>query len=281
MTANKDQRAFWTDQAGPIWARQMVAMDRALDPVLHLLLARAGLTTGAQILDVGCGAGTSTLAAAHAVGRDGAAQGVDISKTLLEAARRRAEGVGNVSFHLADAQTHAFAPETIDLILSRFGMMFFDTPVAAFANMARALRPDGTITFATWGPIPENPYFTLPARVAKEVVGSKPRSDPDAPGPFSMRDIDRVIRILRNAGLVDLEAEAVEMTLTPDGDSRAVADLMCEIGPAQSALDYFEADEATRLRLRDTLAEALEQYRTPDGIRLPAVVNFFSARKAA
>ena len=277
--SNTDQQAFWTDQAGPIWVAQMAAMDTKLSPVLDALLARANLSPGAQVLDIGCGAGTSTLAAARAVGETGAARGFDISEPLLAQAKARATGQPNVSFTIGDAQDCDFPPATFDVMISRFGVMFFEDTTAAFANIARALKPGGRLIFATWGAISENPYFTMPAGVAKAQIGAVPKSDPDAPGPFAMRDTARVTSMLHDAGLIAITAEAVPLILTPPGDAAAVAQLLCEIGPAHGALTYFNASAADRDRLITALTSALAPFETPQGIRIPALINFFSAQK--
>lgn len=279
--ANADQRDFWSDQAGPIWVAQMAAMDRALQPVLDCVLEQAALSAGQWVMDVGCGAGTSTLAAGEIVGAGGRATGIDISAILLKRAQSRAAHLPQVSFLRTDAQTNAFEPASFDAMISRFGVMFFDDFKVAFRNIGAALRPGGTMTFATWGPIPDNPYFTLPARIAKRVIGEKPRTDPDAPGPFALRDTARGREILEAAGMVEIGAEAVDLDLTPAGDARAVAELMCEIGPAQSVMAYFEAGPADRAALIDEIAAALAPYVTDAGIRLPARINLFTARKPA
>lgn len=277
---NADQQEFWSDQAGPVWVAQQAAMDKALQPVLDLLLTRAALAPGARVVDVGCGAGTSTLAAGRIVGPNGAVTGVDISGTLLAQAKGQAAGMPQVSFLRADAQTHVFE-DGFDAMISRFGVMFFDDFTAAFTNMATALRPAGTVTFATWGPIPENPYFTLPARIAKRVIGEAPKTDPDAPGPFALRDAARGAYILAAAGMTDVAVDDVELMLTPEGDARTVAELMCEIGPAQRVLAHFDAGPAARADLVREIASALEAHATPEGIRLPARINLFRASKPA
>lgn len=278
---NADQRAFWSEQAGPLWVAQMAAMDAALAPVLETVLKHARIDAGEHVLDIGCGAGTSTLAVADLIGTDGQARGFDISDSLLALARQRADGRANVRFSHGDAQTHAFAASEATCMISRFGVMFFDDTTAALANMAKALVPGGRMVFATWGDIPENPYFTLPARTVREVLGTPPKTDPDAPGPFALRDIARVTEMFRAAGLGDVEASAVPLHLTPQGDTDDVSALMCEIGPAQSALAYFEADDAARENLRKAISEALAVYSSPEGIRIPALINIYSARKAA
>ncbi|KIN65091.1 Methyltransferase, UbiE/COQ5 family [Sulfitobacter noctilucicola] len=278
---NKDQEDFWRDQAGHIWVDQRAAMDAALAPVLDLVLDHARLGSGERVLDIGCGAGTSTLAAAELTGSDGGVCGLDISQTLLDAAMVRADAHPQVSFALADAQTHGFEQAATDCVLSRFGVMFFDDPTAAFANLASALRPDGRMVMAAWGAIGQNPYFTMPAGVAKNLLGPIPKSDPDAPGPFAFREAESVIHILANAGLADVSVIPVDLALTPQGNAQEVAALMCQIGPAQSALKHHDADTPTQRAMQDALALALQDFVTPQGIRIPGQINLITARKPA
>ncbi|WP_370401444.1 class I SAM-dependent methyltransferase [Sulfitobacter sp. JB4-11] len=276
---NEEQREFWSDKVGDIWVNRRAAMDIKLAPVLEALLERAAIREGEQILDIGCGAGTSSFEAAQRTGPKGHVIGADISETLLADARARATGYPNVRFDNCDAQTHDFAPESVDLIMSRFGVMFFADPPAAFVNMARALKPGGRMVFATWGSIGENPFFTMPAAVSKTVLGPRDRTDPDAPGPFALRDIDRVKGILNGAPLAEIKAEEVPVTLTPPGTAEDVAALMCQIGPAHSALNHFDADEAQRRALMEALIDALDPYVTAGGVCIPGLINMFSARK--
>ena len=278
---NADQQTYWSDKAGPYWVARMAPMDQTLGPVLDAVLAAAALTPGDQVLDIGCGAGTSTIAAAQQVGPSGQVVGVDISESLLAKARQIAEGTPQAGFLLADAQTHAFDDGHIDCILSRFGVMFFDDPEAAFINMAKALRPGGRMAFASWGAISENPYFTLPARTATGIFGPVPKTDPDDPGPFAFRETARVTGILEAAGMVDIDAKELPMDLTPPGDAAAVADVLCDIGSAHRILTHFEATPDMRAQLVAALAEALQVFETEQGLRIPALINIFTARKPA
>lgn len=278
---NENQQKFWTQDAGPTWVAQMAVMDETLKPVLDQVLRLAAIRPGDRVVDIGCGAGTSTLQAAAQTGISGTALGVDISQTLLEAARSRAQGQQHLAFLLADAQTHPFEAESCDCMISRFGVMFFADPAAAFANMARALSPGGRMVFATWGAISENPYFTLPAQVAAEVIGRPPKGDPDAPGPLSLRDTDRVVSLLDQAGLSEITVAETPLMLTPWGGAEDVAALLCDIGSAQRVLLHFGSDQADRARLAKALAVTMRQFETPQGIRIPALINMFSARNPA
>lgn len=278
---NTEQQAFWTDLAGPIWVAQMDAMDVMLAPVLDGLLQRAALQKGERVLDIGCGAGTSTIAAARVVGEQGHVCGVDISSTLLDVANARSCDQPSLAYLKQDAQTHVFPPQSIDCLISRFGMMFFEDSEAAFANLRNALRPGGRMVFATWGEIPENPFFTLPARVAKRVLGPVPKIDPDGPGPFAFRDPARVADILKAAGLADISIKDVPLSLGPLADADVVAELMCQIGPAERALMHYGANTDARAELFDALVKSLAPYQTAQGIQIPALINFCMARKPA
>lgn len=256
-------------------------MDQTLAPVLDAVMRAAAIKPGERVIDIGCGAGTSTLLAAEDTGTAGSVCGLDISATLLDAARLRAEGLEHVSFELADAQTHVFEAPAFDCLISRFGLMFFDDPPAAFANMARALPAGGRMAFATWGAIPGNPFFTMPARLAAEVIGVAPKSDPDAPGPLSLRDTELLHRLLAQAGMEQIEIQETEMFLTPAGSASDVADMLCDIGSAQRILLHFDASDEQRAQLCEVLTEALLEYATNDGIRVPALINVVTASKPA
>ncbi len=276
--SNAEQQEFWNAQAGPIWVAQMENMDRALAPVLDHVLGAAHIRRGDRVLDIGCGAGTSTAAAARLAGHDGSACGLDISHALLAHARLSTADAPGLTFIQGDAQTFDFKPDQFDAMISRFGVMFFENTQAAFANIASGLRPGAQLSFATWGDIAENPYFTMPAAIAKTVIGAVPKTDPDAPGPFALRDSQKVVALLDTAGLVEITARALPMELTPPGDAAQVAQLLCDIGPAQGALTHFEAGDADRARLVAALIAGLEPFETPKGIRIPAQINLFTAR---
>ncbi|MEP3677161.1 methyltransferase domain-containing protein [Sulfitobacter sp.] len=278
MSGNDDQRRFWSDTVGQIWIDQSAATDALFAPILNGLIERAELAAGHSVLDIGCGAGASTFAVADMIGATGHVTGIDISDVLLGAAQERAAGYTNVGLLMADAQDNHFVPDSADVIISRFGVMFFSDTAAAFANIASALRKDGRIYFATWGAVGQNPFFTLPAQVARAQLGEMPKPDPDGPGPFALRDPEFIKTILDQAGL-EGEVETVDITLPFDGDAISLAENMCFIGPAQTALAHFEADDTTRGQLKAALAEALSQYATADGLGIPAQINYITARK--
>ncbi|MEM8692490.1 MAG: methyltransferase domain-containing protein [Pseudomonadota bacterium] len=275
--SNADQAEFWTDVAGHKWVTHQHGMDATLAPVLDLVLAEADLQTGEHVLDIGCGAGTSTFAAADYVGDQGRVTGLDISPTLLKHARTQAADKPQARFVQADAQTHAF-DHAYDVMISRFGVMFFADTTAAFANITKGLKSCARMIMAAWGPAPQNPWFMDAAAVASDVMGKPPKTDRTLPGPFAFEDAQRVVRMLEAAGLQDVKCDAKSLHLTPSGSAYDVALQSTHIGPAQSILSLFEGNEADRMRIAKTLANTFASYGTADGLRIPAVINLITAR---
>jgi SAM-dependent methyltransferase len=264
---------------GAVWVRRQEDLDRLMGPVTDLLMDRAGLNRGERVLDLGCGAGNSTLAAARAVGPEGRVTGIDAAAQLLELARARAAAAGlrNVDWHLGDAQTDAVPGAPFDAALSRFGVMFFSDPAAAFANLRAQLRPGARVTLAAWGPAAENPWFGIPARVAAGRLGGPPPSDPHAPGPLAFADPEHVLPLLRAGGLEGATAETHDTRLRHPGGAAAVGQLATEVGPASRVLRLAEAGEADRAALRDEVEAALRVFDGPEGAAIPARIMVYRA----
>ena len=282
MDPNADQRAFWNGPPGESWVTNQAALDALHARVSALLLAEAAPAPGERVLDIGCGAGETTLAAARAVGPRGTATGVDISEPLLDRARRRAEAAdaANAVFLHADAALHRFAPESADLAVSRFGLMFFADPVAAFRNLAPALAPGGRLVFVAWAAADRNPWFSLPLAAAVERLGPAAPSDPDAPGPMAFRDIGRVTRILAEAGFARAEGAVRTVDLHLPGGLEAAADLALRIGPATRHIRDKGGSEDDVRAIADGVRARLAPFVTGDGIRVPAAVNLYRAARS-
>ena len=197
---NDEEIAYWNAEAGSRWAEFQERIDRAFAALSAAGLAAAAVKPGEAVLDIGCGCGATSLdlaAAAQAV------TGIDVSRSMLGVAERRAAatGIANAEFTLADASTYAFERAAFDVAFSRFGVMFFEDPVAAFTNIRPALKPTGRLTFVCWRDLAANPWFSVPVEAVRPFVPPQPKVDPNEPGPLSFKDPERVREILERAGL--------------------------------------------------------------------------------
>jgi SAM-dependent methyltransferase len=253
--SNAAQLGTWDGNEGAFWVANARRFDESLENCHAPFIAAAAIGEHENVLDVGCGNGQTTRDAAR-IAVKGSALGVDLSSQMLALARATAteEGLDNVEFRQADAQIHDFNEAAFDVVISRMGSMFFGDPVAAFANLHRALRPGGRITLLTWQGIAENEWIAE-FRAALSVGRELPTPPPDAPSPFSLADPDRVSAILTDAGFTDvtLEALCVPTRLGPDVD--AAFDFVSELtGGMSEGLDdtgRAAALEALRATITD------------------------------
>ena len=275
MTANEDQIKFWNEKAGQNWTIQQAWMDANMADIGDAALAFAQAGPGMAVLDVGCGTGASSLAMAQGGAK---VTGVDISKPMLGLARERAAKAGlDISFMEADASAYPFAP-VFDLIFSRFGVMFFDAPVAAFANMRKGLKPGGRIAFVCWRTPPENPWASAPLLAAKPLLPQQPPADPLAPGPFAFADPKRIEDILTQSGFSEIRIEKLDGAMTMGTDLGFFASQMLQIGPLSRAA--AEVDGPTRDAIVQVVQDAMAGFVREDGqIAPPAACWLVAARK--
>jgi SAM-dependent methyltransferase len=263
---NADQIAFWNGEAG-----------ESMRPLTELTLAAADVSPGEAVLDIGCGCGATVLALAARTGAAGHVLGVDVSAPMLGLAERRvaASGLANVTLKLADAAANKFDAASRDIAFSRFGVMFFANPAAAFTNIRTALRPGARLAFVCWRKLPENPIFAIPHRAVAHLLPPVPPLDPEAPGQFSFANPDRVRRILTDAGFVNIELVAKDPPMNAPSLEAAVARSL-EMGPAARAMT--DATPAQREAAVEGLRAAFVEHVGPDGVALPAAVWIVTAR---
>ena len=283
---NAQQIEYWNETSGSRWVEMNEVIDAQISPLGEAALSRAAVKPGERVLDVGCGCGQTSLQLAERVGDTGSVLGVDLSAVMLGRARERADeaGLGNLEFRNADAQTEDVAGLSggsgFDLVFSRFGVMFFASPEAAFKNLLGALRPGGRLTCLTWQGLGANPWMHVPlAAAAKHLPPGGPPPDPTAPGPFAFADSERVAGILSAAGFDDVAHESLEQDLLVGGGRSLdeTAAFVIQLGPLGAALR--EGGEELRARVVPEIRSALEPYQDGSGVRMPAAAWIVSARR--
>jgi SAM-dependent methyltransferase len=260
---NRDQATLWNSGVGATWVELQDLLDQVFAPIAERIVAEGFPGEGGRALDIGCGAGATTLSMARRVGPAGRALGVDISEPLVEAAtgRARAEGLAQARFVAADAQTHRFEAAGFDAAISRFGVMFFEDPVAAFGNIRSALRPGGKLAFAAWRSPQENPFMTAAARAAAPLLPGLRAPDPEGPGQFAFAARDRVRRILADAGWRGIDMQPLDAPASLPAAALSV--YITRMGPVGMALQGLDA--AARAPVVEAVTRAFEPY-VQDGV---------------
>ncbi len=262
--SNAEQIRYWNDDAGPVWVRHQDRIDENLRPFGERAMEVLDPRAGHAVLEVGCGCGLTTLALADRVGPEGRVTGVDVSAPMLAAARRRAAGRANVEFHQADAQS-AELPLAADRLFSRFGIMFFADPVAAFANLARAVVPGGRLAFACWQHPSRNPWIAVIAAAATSAVPDMPPAPPlDSPGPFAFCSPERVQGVLTAAGWTGVTIDGFERQQRLGSSLDDALEHVGHLGALRRALTA--AGEARAGAVYAAVRDALVPYAGHDGV---------------
>jgi SAM-dependent methyltransferase len=276
---NAEQVKYWNEQ-GEKWVALQEVVDGQIGPLGERLMDEVAIASGECVLDVGCGCGATTLELARRVAPTGAVVGIDISMPMLARAeeRARAADVTNVRFTLGDAQMHAFDAGAFDVVFSRFGIMFFTHPDAAFANLRGALRCGGRLGFICWRSLQENPWLLVPLMAVAQHVPLPDPPAPGAPGPFALADGTRVRDLLTRAGFHAIAIEPFSDTIgVGGGDLDRAVEIMLQLGPAGAALR--QASTEPHRALVASVRAALAPYHTPEaGVRLPAAAWLVTAQ---
>lgn len=276
ISPNRDQAELWNKASGQTWVDMQALLDRMLEPFERLVVDSGYPGEGKQVLDIGCGCGATTLAMARRLGPGGRCVGLDISGPLVAAARRRAaaEDVANVSFVEGDAQTYVLEQGRFDAVISRFGVMFFDDPVAAFANIRRGARPGAKLAFVAWRSPAENEFMMAAMKAAAPFLPPMPAPNPDAPGQFAFADGTRVTSILESSSWSDVELKRADVPCRVNEQ-----DLMTyatRLGPVGLALR--EADAATAEKVTVALRSVFASFVESGFVRFTAACWLVEAR---
>jgi SAM-dependent methyltransferase len=262
---NSAQAERWAGAAGHHWVEHEADYDRQLEVCGRAVIDAAGLDGQAQVLDVGCGTGTTAIAAARHARR---VVGVDLSPVMIERARTRAAGHVNVDFAVADAQTAGFEGR-FDVIISRFGLMFFADPRAALANLRRALVPGGRLAAVCWQRLDRNDWMRVPGEALAQVVPLGDLAEPGQPGPFSLGSRDELLRLLADTGWDDVTVDGLTFPV-PVGGARSLDDAVEFVrGGSLGRSALAGVSPAVQRRALGAVRDALAPYATGAGVVLP------------
>lgn len=272
--SNIEQMTSWNGATGDFWVEHADEFDLGVSGYQGPFLAAAAIAADDRVLDIGCGAGQSTRAAAR-LAHHGSALGVDLSAQLLELARRRAtdEAVTNTEFVQADAQVHPFATGGADVAISRHGAMFFADPTAAFTNLDRALRPGGRLVLLTWQPLEHNEFLHA-VWTALAVGRPTPTPPSDAPSPFALSDPDRIRSLLSDAGFKDVTIGGLARPMNFGTDPDRAAGYLAR----QHAGMLVGLDDTTRTRALDALHASVADHNSTGGVLYDSAAWLITAR---
>jgi SAM-dependent methyltransferase len=272
---NTEQARSWNGYEGRYWADNADRWNAINDAFNEPLFDAAGITAGDRVLDVGCGAGRTTLRAARRAA-PGHVLGLDLSVPMLERARATAarEGIDNVAFERGDAQVRPFRPAEFDALISRYGVMFFADPVAAFGNLARALRPNGRLAFVC-GTEPENNEWLHAIGGLRELLPVGELGTPGQPGMFAFADAGRVREVLSAAGFTAVRPERLELRANWGADAEDAADFLLNSGPGRHSTSQVDRETTVRARLK--LIEMLREHERGGMVGLRTVAWLVTA----
>ena len=262
---NSEQIAEWNGVLGQKWVSMQREIDRIVVPFGYAALDVAAPKSGERVIDVGCGCGDTSIQIARKVGTSGSVLGVDVSQPMLEVARSRAALAKHPHLEFRDGDASAAAlPVDQDLLFSRFGVMFFGQPSAAFGHLRHSLRPGGRCVFACWRAPRDNPWTMVPLSAARKAMGVTPQpADPNAPGPFAFADEERLRGILVEAGFDAIDVQRFDASLNVGATPRAAAETAAQVGPVSRFVREVGAEHLPVIV--DAVEQALVPFAAPDG----------------
>ena len=263
---NQEQKEFWNEKKGDIWVSLEHNIDKMLGPLGDQAIKILKPKVGEKILDIGCGTGSTSQTLSNLVGESGLVTGIDISKPILNFAIKKKESkkIKNINFIQADAQNHQFSNSNYNAIFSRFGVMFFEDPIAAFKNIKKSLVRNGRLTFVCWSNREENDWINLSSNVASQFLELPPKANPKDPGPFAFEDYFYIKEILIKAGWSNIKIKAYKKKIIIGDTLDSAADFLSRMGPM--SVPFENANEQTKEKVVSALKECYSKYFTPKGV---------------
>ena len=278
---NKNQRDFWSGKGGDIWVERQNAMDTMLSPLGEAALNKLNLNEGENVLDIGCGCGHTTLNIAKRISPDGQVTGLDISKPMLKRAKESANemSISNASFNCVDVQTDDIGEEVYSAAFSRFGVMFFEDPIAAFRNINKSLITGASLSFVCWQSPALNPWQSLFIEAVKKYV-DLPSPPPRSPSPFAFMESEYVSSILEESNFQNIMIEGHEAEVNMFS-GRSLSDSVKDyisINPVVSGM-LKDSTEQEKTEIINSAIEAFFPYYSAKGLMFPSATWLVTTTK--
>ncbi len=274
---NIEQFQYWNDKSGPKWVKLDDSMNERFSTLTDELFRRADINENDNVLDIGCGGGETSFRASQLVGSNGYVLGADISDTLLHLARSKYSKVDNLEFNLCDAQSHKFQSNSFDRIISRFGVMFFDDPVAAFKNVRSSLKVGGSLNFVCWTEIMQNEFIIDGAEIITKHTQVNLPPVTREPGPFGLSEKSYVEEILTASGFKNIKIDTVQTTISTRDSVQQAANILMNIGPRAKMLSRKDISDETMLQIKSEIEELCKSKQIGNEITYKACLNYVSA----
>ena len=276
---NDEQHEFWNKGIGQKWVKEDNSMNERFAILTKEFFVRANINKNEKVLDIGCGGGITSFEASKLVGKDGFVLGADISKILLDLAKRNFSNIENLEFKYCDVQNFNFKKNVFSKVISRFGVMFFKNPIAAFKNIYNSIQDGGSLHFVCWTNVMENEFFTAAANVIIEQLNREFPEVTRAPGPFAFSEKRYVKEILNVSGFKKINVDKVYTFISTNDDAEKDGDLLFNIGLAGRLLAEENLSEEELSKIKNKIIEMAQKRQIDGKINYKACLNFVSATK--
>ena len=276
---NDEQYEFWNKGIGQKWVKEDDAINERFTILTNEFFSRANIKKNDKVLDIGCGGGITSFEASKLAGKDGYVLGADISKILLNLAKKNFSNIKNLEFKYCDVQNYNFEKNFFNTVISRFGVMFFENPIVAFKNIYNSIQDDGSLHFVCWTNVLENEFFTAAANIIIKHLNREFPKVTRAPGPFAFSETKYVKQILNASGFKDIKVNKVYTSLSTNDDAEKDGELLFNIGLAGKILSEENLSEQELANIKDKIIEMSQNRRVNGKITYKACLNFVSAIK--
>jgi len=276
---NNEQYDYWNSGIGQKWVKEDNSLNERFAILTKEFFSRAGINKNDKVLDIGCGGGITSFEASKIVGKYGYVLGADISKILLDLAKKNFSSIKNLEFKYCDVQNYNFKKNIFSKVISRFGVMFFENPIVAFKNIYNSIQDGGSLHFVCWTNVMENEFFTAAANIIIKHLNKEFPKVTRSPGPFAFSEEKYIKQILDSSGFKNIKVDKVYTSLSTNDDAAKDGELLFKIGLAGRLLSEENLSEEELSNIKDKII-AMSKNRQVDGkISYRACLNFVSATK--